>query len=81
VQVQRLQQALFESRTVEDSHKAPCKFRAFNISVKTGERPFICPQEDCEKTFREKGNLLTHIRTHLSGDLGSVDENAGLSQD
>ena len=30
----------------------------------TGERPFECPHEGCNKRFSEKGNLKTHIRTH-----------------
>lgn len=35
-----------------------------NICIKTGERPFVCPEDGCEKAFREKGNLLTHMRIH-----------------
>jgi KRAB domain-containing zinc finger protein len=24
----------------------------------------VCPEDGCEKAFREKGNLLTHMRIH-----------------
>lgn len=44
------------------------------VSLQTGERPFVCPQEDCEKAFREKGNLLTHMRTHnLNQEIDECD--------
>lgn len=32
--------------------------------LQTGEKPFICPFDNCDKTFTEKGNLKTHIRIH-----------------
>lgn len=30
----------------------------------TGEKPFTCNHPDCGKTFADKVNLTTHIRTH-----------------
>lgn len=32
--------------------------------VQTGERPYKCPMNECDKSFREKGNLVTHLRSH-----------------
>ncbi len=29
----------------------------------------MCPHEECEKSFREKGNLLTHMKTHAPQDF------------
>lgn len=29
-----------------------------------GERDFVCPFENCQKGFYEKGNLKTHMRLH-----------------
>jgi uncharacterized Zn-finger protein len=29
-----------------------------------GLRDFVCPFEDCGKSFYEKGNLKTHVRLH-----------------
>lgn len=34
------------------------------IHQQTGERPYVCPYQECLKTFTEKGNLNTHIRIH-----------------
>jgi uncharacterized Zn-finger protein len=32
--------------------------------MQTGEKPFVCPHKNCQKSFTEKGNLKTHIRIH-----------------
>ena len=32
----------------------------------TGEKPHKCKYEGCQKSFSERGNLKSHIRTHLS---------------
>lgn len=31
----------------------------------TGEKPYICPYPKCEKAFSERGNLNTHMKTHV----------------
>lgn len=31
----------------------------------TGEKPFICPYEGCEKAFSEKGNMKSHYKKHF----------------
>lgn len=30
-----------------------------------GRKLFKCPYENCQKIFKEKGNLKTHIRVHV----------------
>jgi uncharacterized Zn-finger protein len=32
----------------------------------TGEKPFICQVNGCEKKFTEKGNMKTHAKKHLA---------------
>ena len=27
---------------------------------------FACPIDNCNKKFKEKGNLITHLRVHVS---------------
>ena len=27
---------------------------------------FSCPIDNCDKKFKEKGNLITHLRVHVS---------------
>ena len=34
----------------------------------TGEKPHKCPIKGCTKKFSEKGNMKTHLRTHLCDD-------------
>ena len=31
----------------------------------TGEKPFICPFDGCEKAFSEKGNMKSHYKKHF----------------
>ena len=31
----------------------------------TGEKPFSCPYDDCDKKFAQKGNLNTHMKSHV----------------
>lgn len=37
--------------------------------VSVGERPYKCPQ--CEKTFAQRSNLMTHITLH-SGMMNEI---------
>lgn len=32
----------------------------------TGERPHSCPVAGCLKKFTEKGNMKTHLKTHVT---------------
>lgn len=32
----------------------------------TGEKPHVCSYNGCGKRFSEKGNMKTHLKTHVS---------------
>lgn len=35
-------------------------------SIETkGRKQYICPYAECQKVFKESGNLKTHIRIHV----------------
>ena len=36
-----------------------------HIMIHTGEKPFICDYPNCNKKFREKGNLNSHYKKHF----------------
>ena len=37
----------------------------------TGEKPFMCPYQDCDKKFAQKGNLNTHVKSHVCSSSNS----------
>ncbi|XP_025024527.1 Krueppel-like factor 13 [Python bivittatus] len=39
-------------------------FRSVSLCVSTGERPFECRWEDCNKKFARSDELARHFRTH-----------------
>jgi uncharacterized Zn-finger protein len=39
--------------------------------IHTGEKPFKCPQDGCEKRFNEKGNMKTHYQSHFKSSRRS----------
>jgi hypothetical protein len=36
------------------------------FEIMKSKRMYKCPYEDCKRLFKEKGNLRTHIRVHVS---------------
>ena len=34
------------------------------LIIQTGERPYVCQYEGCNKAFMEKGSLIIHNRIH-----------------
>ena len=44
--------------------KKRCRLGAF-FNVIKNKNILKCPYDNCERTFKEKGNLKTHIRVHV----------------
>ncbi|EPZ36399.1 hypothetical protein ROZALSC1DRAFT_29647 [Rozella allomycis CSF55] len=36
-----------------------------HMRTHTGEKPFVCPQFDCQRAFSRKDNMMHHYRKHL----------------
>ena len=50
------------------SHCSDCnnKTNETKISKEKTSKRYYCPFSFCKKSFKEKGNYLTHIRAHVS---------------
>ncbi|XP_065433060.1 metal regulatory transcription factor 1 isoform X2 [Chrysemys picta bellii] len=47
----------------------------------TGERPFFCPSNGCEKTFSTQYSLKSHMKGHEKGHLYNALPNNNVSED
>lgn len=38
------------------------------VPFETEKQLIVCPHANCNKTFKERGNLNTHIRIHVNNN-------------
>lgn len=43
--------------------------KQMTLKIDSLTKIYKCPYENCKKTFKEKGNLKTHIRVHVSSNI------------
>ncbi len=49
-----------------EDHSVPFEIKPKVIKFSSNELYHSCPIDNCFKKFKEKGNLIIHIRVHVS---------------